>query len=661
MTIQPSPALPDGWGYEKMNAYENQQETAAPGENRVLKTAQKRWSEVKESDFEKKVFREKAMKDLKYFTGEDQGWDEDGSRAKLINENRPALTLNRVAPIIRLVCGARPSPDARAVPVEENDIETAELLNACKDHTFHFNRWQFIEDDWFMNGLVKMRDAVSIFPNYDRDPRGEIELKRKDGFNIWLDPNAKEKDRSDGEYMFVVEKLKPSVAKGMWPKHAEHIDSLVGNSDEPTGASSSTQRRKPDDYDDFEPNRSDYYDSAKRELSVKYYWYKEYGFVTRIIDFDNPGQDGIWDSPKPKDEVESELQSNIGPDWKDRFHVVQVKYTRVKYMVYCYDIVFEEGITPWERPDGQRTLLSDNFPYIVFETERLIAGVHDELTSILNPLEDPQKFHNKLASAIIHIIGTTASSGAAYEEGAFASPEDEKKFEKYGSQAGYKLKLAQGGLAKFERTQPGYPPQAHMMYAKELSESLLDISGVESMVSTDSLGKSASGMAIDLKQRQGGNIISWVYKSFRFYQYILAEYIICAIQRLYDYEKVIRIKGTKPRFVKINEKEYDEQGGIRQILNDVTTGTFDIVLTDKDVMPTMRMERFKQFVELVRNGALPLPPPVLLKIITTLLDDPELRHVVEEEMAALAQQMPQVGGDPTSAPSQPSMPQLPAV
>jgi hypothetical protein len=86
---------------------------------------------------------------------------------------------------------------------------------------------------------------------------------------------------------------------------------------------------------------------------------------------------------------------------------------------------------------------------------------------------------------------------------------------------------------------------------------------------------------------------------------------------------------------------------------------YDVVITDKDVMPTMRMERFKQFVELVRNGALPLPPPVLLKIITTLLDDPELRNVVEEEMATLQQQMPPIGGDMATAPAQGTIPEMP--
>ena len=641
-----------------MPAYDNQS-MMSPGDNPALKRAQKRYPELKDCTFEKN-FRTKAMKDLKYFTGEDQGWDEDGARSKLEGERRPALTLNRMAPIGRLICGARPTPDARPVPVEENDIATADVINACKDHVNHINRWQFVEDDWFLNGMVKMRDVVSIFPNYDRDIRGEVELKRIDGFQVYLDPNAREKDRSDAEDMVVLEKIKPSVAKAMWPKQAEYIDSLVGGSDDNSSSSPTVQKRKPDDYDpnDSTANVGDYWDAASRELSIPYYWYKEYSVVTRIIDLEAEGSPGIWDSDKSKDEVEIELEANIGPDWRDRFHIVRVKYTRVKYIVYCHDIVFEEGITPWERADGQRTILSDNFPYIVFETERLIAGVHDELTSIFNPLEDPQKFHNKLASAIIHIIGTSAGSGAEFEEGAM-SPEEEKKFQKHGSQAGYKLKLNVGGLAKFRRTQPGYPPQAHMLYAKELSESLLNISGVESMVSTDSLGKSASGMAIDLKQRQGGNIISWLYKSFRFFQYILAEYEICAIQSLYDYEKVVRITGSKPRYVTINEKVYDEAGGIREILNDVTSGQFDIVLTDKDIMPTMRMERFKQFTELVRNGALPLPPPVLLKIITTLLDDPELRQVVEEEMSAMAQQMPQVGGNPTGAPGQPEQPFIP--
>jgi hypothetical protein len=201
-----------------------------------------------------------------------------------------------------------------------------------------------------------------------------------------------------------------------------------------------------------------------------------------------------------------------------------------------------------------------------------------------------------------------------------------------------------------------------MTVAKEMIQELLDISGVESLVSTESLGKGASGFAIDLKQKQGSNIISWIYKSYRFFHHILAEYERDAIQVLYDYEKVIRIRGNKPRYITINEQIYDETGGISAVLNDVTVGEYDVTISDKEIMPTMRLERFRYFTELVKGGALPLPPEVMVKIILHLLDDPELKSMVEEEMATFQQAMQQaqggvVPGQPPGPPGQPPVPQ----
>jgi len=618
--------------------------------NPTLKRAQQRWEYVRECKFEKD-WREQMKKDLGYFTGDDQGWDEEGARAKLKEQNKPAVSLNNIAPIFRLIMGSRPTADSRFMPTEGNDTETADILNACKDHIFHINRWQFMEDEWFKHGLLKMRSVVSILPDYSIDPRGEPKMKLKDGTRIWCDPNSQEKDRNDGEYLFEMASMTPEQSKRTWPRQAEYIDSLVGSIDSAESSGASVQRRNPDDYDDnFSASKASYYDKAKNQLNVLYYWYKEHGRITRIVDLASPGTPEIWDSPKPAAEVKAELAA-ISPGALERLHVVETDYVRVFYMVFCHDVIFEQDVTPWERRDGQRTFLSDNFPLVIFEPERLIAGSHDELTSLVKPLHDPQKYHNKLASAILHIIGTTANSGWEYEDGAI-SPEEEEKLKKWGSTPGVTLKWNTGAIsgAKTRKIQPNVPPQAHMLYAKEMADSLLNISGVESLVNIDSLGKSASGMAVDLKQRQGGNIIAWVYKSFRFFQYILAEYIRDACQTIYDYEKVINIRGSRPRQVRINEQIYDEVGGITQVLNDVTTGSFDVVIADKDVLPTMRMERFKQFVELVRNGALPLPPPVLLKVITTLLDDPELREVVESEMQNLQQMMPPAGGKTPGAP-----------
>ena len=613
----------------------------------TLKRAQEFYNRVKDCKFEK-TWREDCITDLKYFTGEDQGWDEDGSRAKLEEEKRPAMTLNREAPIVRLICGARPPTDAKYSAVEEGDVETAQIFNECKGHVDRINKWDFLAHDWFRNMVVLKRSIVELRPDYSRDPRGEIDLVLRDGWEFYLDPDSKKKDRSDMQQMIEELTVSPEEAKRAFPKFKNRIDEFVGYAGDGSGAGTSRDSGNADEYTD---SRSNYYDPASNKLKIVRYWYKDYETRTKIVD---TMSDAVFDSPKSPEAVKKELDKSMAPE---RFALIGKEFVRVKYLTFVYDLVLEDDVTPWEREDGQPTDLSENFPFIIAEPDRMFVGTRHELMSIMNPLHDPQKFHNKLASAVIEIIGTTVKSGLDYEDGAL-STEMEEKVKREGTKAGATIKWNAGALTggKMKYRTSSANPQAEIMQAREMAESLLNISGVESLVSTESLGKGASGFAIDLKQRQGANVISWIYTSFRFFQDQLACFERDAIQTLYNYEKVIRIRGQRPKYVRINEQIYDQAGSVVQVLNDVTTGTYDVAVTDKELMPTMRLERFRYFTELVKSGSLPLPPEVMVTVVLHLLDDPELKDLVEEEMGQFMNAMqPQLPPGAPGTENQPPM------
>jgi len=611
----------------------------------TLGKARKLWNYVKEHRFEKE-YRDQAARDLKYITGEDQGWDEHGDRARLKTAKMPALTMNRVHPVFRLICGARPKTEPRFIAVEEGDVETADILNACKDHVEDNNTWTFNEDEWFKHMLAMLRHVVEIRPNYDRNPFGDIELKLHSGRKFYLDPDSERKDRWDGEYLFMKETTTPEKAVRTFPHAKRKIGALTNyvESEERTGEFASRDSGLPDEYED---PRANYYDKAKKELTILYYWYKEHQTVTRLVDI-MTGM--VYDSPKPAAEARKDLDK-LGPVAPERFKVITRDAVTVRYMVFCHDIVLDRGVSPWIRKDGRPTDLSDQFPFVVAEPDKLFAGTHTELISLFDMMADPQKAHNKLISAVLHIIGTTAHSGWLSEEGAMP-PETEKKLEDEGGRPGIHIKVNKGALTnnRIQAIEPKRPPQTHMAMAKEMVSELMDIPGVESLVNVESLGKSSSGLAIDLKQRQGSNVIDWIYNSFRFYQHILTRFVRDAIQVLFDTERVIRIKGSKPRYVRINEQVYDERGAISQVLNDITTGQYDVVMADKQVLPSQRLERFKYFAEMVKSGALVLPPEVMVKVVMELMDDPELKRIVEEELGDYMQMMQQQQGEQPGQP-----------
>ena len=604
----------------------------------TLAEARRFWKIVKDHPMEK-TFREQALVNIKYFTGEDQGWDEDGSRAKLEKEGRPSLTLNRTHPIIRLICGARPKLRVTYVPAEQGKEDTASILASCKEYVDDYNKWQYQEDDLLLKALIVRRGIISIMPDYERDPRGEIKLSLENPANVYLDPDSEERDRTDMQRMILIKHVTIAEAKRMFPKKKADIDRLAQQVESNAPSTIARDISSVDGYVDDSP--ADYYQPTSKKISLIYYWYKTYENATKIIDLAT-GQ--VTDSKLPAEEAKKKLADIKGAD---RFRVIERQFTRVRWLVFAHDIEFERGITPWERKDGQRTLLSDNLPFVVEELSRIVFGLQQFVVDFMTMLRDPAKYHNKLASSILHIINTQARGGYDYQKGAL-SDEQKKHLEQEGSKPGHNQEW--DNLANMKPRSPSAAPTAEMALAQTMSRELLDISGVESLVSTQSLGKNASGYAIETKQRQGGNIISWIYEAHSFFMHQLADYVRDAIQALYDYEKVVRLRGDKPNYVTINKKVYDQMGGIAQVMNDVTEGRYATRVRDKEDMPTVKLERFKYFSEMVKSGALQLPPQVMTKIVLMLMDDPDLQDMVQEEFGEYMKQQQQIAAQSKKLP-----------
>lgn len=610
----------------------------------------RKFREFRESK-EEKEYRESVKTNLPYFTGEDQGWDKYGDRSKKREEKRPALTMNRIRGIMRLVTGARPKTETSFMPNEDGDKETADILNSCDDHIDRVNMWKFLEEDWFKFGTLLGRRVVEIKKNYSKDIRGEVELELSDGNEYYLESSAKKKDRSDADNMFRVRYLSKNQAKRLFPKWKNKIDQLVATQDGSNDAAEDRDSGAPDEYTD---PRASYYDNGTKKLCIVYHWYKERYTTTKILNLmTGEVQDGKQSYQDTQDEFDKD-------DMAQMFKAIPVDFVDVKYRIFCHDIELETGSTPWNRDDRVPTKLSNNFPHVIFEPERIVAGNQTKLTNLIDDLKDPQKYYNVLTSLVLEIIGTQATSGVDYESGA-ATPEWKEKLRKQGAKPGFNMEWNKGALSenRMKPRNPGSAPNTQMMAAKQMGDEILGTSGVESLVSTESLGKGASGVAIDLKQRQGGNIISWLYQSFRFFQHQLADFRRDAIQATYNYEKVIRIRGKKDKTVKINEQVYDEMGAVQQVLNDPTTGVYDTTVTDKEISATMRVERFRAFSEMAKSGALQIPPPVMTKIMVHLMDDPVLGDLIENELMEFEKQQMEMmqggGGGEQGMPQQAGM------
>ncbi len=356
--------------------------------DKPVNRSMRKFRESRESE-EEKEYRSTVKKNLPYFTGEDQGWDEFGDRAKKREEKRPALTMNRIRGIMRLITGARPKTETSFMPNEDGDKETADILNSCDDHIDRVNMWKFMEEDWFKFGSLLGRRVVEVKPDYSSNVQGEVKLQLHDGNKFYFESTSKDKDRSDSDDMFMVEYLSKNQAKRLFPKWKGKLDELVANQDGSVDAAQDRDSGAPDEYTD---PRANYYDNATKKLCIVYHWYKERYTTTKILNLmTGEVQDGKQSAQDTQDEFEKD-------DMTQMFKAVPVDFVDVKYRIFCHDIELETGSTPWNRDDGVPTKLSNNFPFVIFEPERIVAGNQTKLTNLIDDLKDPQKYYNVLTS-----------------------------------------------------------------------------------------------------------------------------------------------------------------------------------------------------------------------------------------------------------------------
>ncbi|QTD44558.1 hypothetical protein [Ottowia testudinis] len=96
---------------------------------------------------------------------------------------------------------------------------------------------------------------------------------------------------------------------------------------------------------------------------------------------------------------------------------------------------------------------------------------------------------------------------------------------------------------------------------------------------------------------------------------LLARRILKLIQRYYDSYRIFRITETDPMTGKPSEElleinKFDQATG--QYYNDVTVGTYDVVISEQPMQVTFQNSQFQQALEMMKAGV-PLPPTVLVR------------------------------------------------
>ena len=540
----------------------------------------------------------RQAKDAQRFYDGDQ-WDE-ADRRQLREEGRPCLTINLVRPQIDLICGIQRQEkiDIKFIGRTADDAPIADAMTKLVKFVCDRNDFEMRQGDVFADGVLTGRGWFIVEQSFRDDwIHGEILVRREPPDEVII-PQGVDRDLSDCPWVLRIKQVPIAVAERLWPKAKLKLTDPVDGSPSDEGtdygrASSATPMGT--------------YEATTRPPDtaevIEAYW-EEWVPVAVVTDT-------ATGSVQVTEDMEAAKEA------KRLVPTVDV-IRRTRRRIRCARL---SGSTLLEGPVD---VPGDRYPLVPFFCFRSpLAGDY----GIVKNLLDPQREVNKRRSQALHIINTSANSGWISDD-----PELLEQLAQFGNRPGMTaLKKPQ---SSYERIMPSVIPASVVQMESLGRDDLKAISGINS----DLLGfreATQSGVAIDLRMRQGMTIVAQIFDQFRLALKEVARRVAARVIAYMPEEEIARVLG--------------EEGSpeIMAAVKRADVLRYDLVAAQSPSSPSVRMANFLMLMEM-RKAGIPIPD----ELIVEASDLPGKEKILEK----LAAPKPIPGTTPPGIP--PSMPPL---
>lgn len=573
-------------------------------------------------------WRKAAAEDFAFMQGKQ--W-EDADLTKMREAGRPAITINRIRPVINLLCGyaSQNETEPDFLPRSEEDDRISRVAKGITKYCLDRANYQRNKGKCFRDKIIC--GLANYWVSYEFDYTkldGTIQIERVSPFDAFIDPECKKDDLSDAQYVGRYSWEGTAKLKQVYPDKANEIDTL---------------RHK---YDDTEQEagivetvdgEALWYNNSYNKIRVVQYWYKEYSkkhvFMTKegLIDEENPLFVVLMAMGKKPTSI---------PD------------TKIRYATFADDVLLEEGESPYKH--GKFPLVRE---YCYYTGE--LADDELEPAGVVRDIKDAQRELNKNRSQRMHVVNQQ-SLGVKFWSG--VTDDNFKKIIKRDSnKPGANIFLPSN--ATFQDGTPAMDSNINLSLEQQASNDFYSISGITPESLSGSVG-AMSGKAIDLRQS-----VTTVQTAGIFEQAKEAERQIVKllwgeknapglIPQFYNQEKAMRILGDdgKKEFIQIQpelgqpmqeqvitdpfgQPKLDEEGNpIKQVLYDLSCFDFDIVISTSQASATARKANLYQLLEAKKSGV-----DIPMDIILDFMDFPEKEAVKKRiQQAAEKPAMPEL-------------------
>ena len=549
---------------------------AAPSRD-LLTTAKARFREAMDHQAS---WREQAEQDYAFVAGDQ--WDQ-ADIDRLREQMRPAVTFNRVAPMIQAVAGHEVNnrQEVRYIPRERGDVGVNELLTGAADWARDECDAEDEDSDAFFDCVVCGMGWTETRMDWEDDPQGEVRVERVDPFEVWWDPSARKRNVVDGRYLFRVKDMSLEDAMVMFPEFSGATTGTDQGWGMPIGSMSEPHHTISGDQ--YKADETGSGTGTQRGVRIVEYQWVE---LEQVVSMQDPMTGQIVDMTPEQAAPILERMLAMGIPAQPQQRTVR----RVYRAFFAGDQVL------WEGPNAD----PERFTY------QCITGQRDRNNNtwfgLVRSMKDPQRWANKFFSQMMHIINTNSKGGLIAEATAFDNP---RKAEEDWAKPDAIVWMQDGAVSE-KRWAPkpvAEVPTSLVNMMQFALGSLREVTGVN----LEMLGMAEREQpgVLEYQRKQAGlTILATLFDSLRRYRKNQGRVLLTFITRYISDGRLVRIKG---------------QDGSQQyvpLVRDESVRTYDVIVDDAPSSPNQKDRTWQLLVQMIPIIAgTAIPPQMLMEIL----------------------------------------------
>lgn len=578
---------------------------------------------------------------------EGKQWPDETLR-KLNSENRAALTINHVAPMIESLSGVarQQRTDIKVFPVEGGDQFVADILTQTIKQILTQNDFAHEEIEVFEDEISAGRGVMEVYPDYDENLEGNIKVRHIPWDMVSVAPHLR-KDIQDAEYMFKWKWVSKNQLTNLYPDSQEDISNLYTRLDLAYMTGGDTLSK------DSVFKNTTFVNNQTKQIKLLECESKEYYVLKLFVDTETA--DVIAEDSIPKD-----LAKQLSTLNSLRF--VKRRLFRLRRTVSAGDKVLEDDYL--DSPTLNNSNGNAFSTIIVYAYKR---GLYFE--GKIQRVKDPQRELNKRRSQTVDIVNTSINNGWFYEEGTFNNLQDEDNFKQNSSTAGFTQKVEDITRVPI-KVEAGVVERGIVELEQNSQRSFREVSNIN----MELLGQAPSyqsGVALQQQQRQAlvGN--EYLFDNMNRGKKELGRRLIAWIQKIYTPERIARLVLNQAVVDKVfisgqpldpqNQEQVQMfmQKAQMMLANDDLVN-YDIGIGESNSTPTTQLANLQMMQQLAQAGV-PIPPTALLEMSPIPNKERIMQQIQQQQQAEqeaedkkyntelqktmIAQQGKQQGGD----------------